>query len=144
MKIRLTAVIIEDSKLLLLDQNVDNERSWSLPGGKLEENETIAEGLKRELLEETGLQIEPGKLLYICDHSDGDEYILHMTFIAKRSGGAFGKTIDGLDVNPIRGMKFVPINKLQGKGFSAKFQTLAEQDFPGAGSYMGPKSAIGL
>ncbi len=144
MKIRLTAVIIEDGKILLLDQNVDNSRSWSLPGGKLEENETIEQGLVRELYEETGLHIKVGKLLYICDHTHNDEYVLHMTFKATRKGGTFGTTIEGLDVNPIRAMEFVPISDLQNKGFSSKFQQIVENDFPQSGSYMGPKSAIGL
>ncbi|HMS23575.1 MAG TPA: NUDIX hydrolase [Candidatus Saccharibacteria bacterium] len=144
MKIRLTAVIIEDGKILLLDQNVNKHRSWSLPGGKLEENETIEEGLVRELLEETGLIITVGKLLYVCDHSHNNEYVLHMMLEAKRVGGKLGTTIEGLDVNTIRGMEFVPIEQITTKGFSAKFQNLVENNFPGAGSYMGPKSAIGL
>lgn len=144
MKIRLTAVIIEDGKILLLDQNVNEHRSWSLPGGKLEENETIEEGLARELLEETGLIIKVGKLLYICDHSHNNEYVLHMMLEAKRTGGKLGTTTEGLDVNAIRGMEFVPIDNITSKGFSDKFQKLVENGFPGSGSYMGPKSAIGL
>lgn len=144
MKIRLTAVIIENGEILLLDQNVDKKRSWSLPGGKLEESETIEQGLKRELFEETGLKIRLGKLLYVCDHSHNGEFVLHITLRAKCVGGKFGNTIEGLDTNAIRGMEFVPIKDLQSKGFSAKFQQLAEDDFPGSGSYMGSKSAIGL
>jgi len=144
MRIRVTAVIIEDNEILLLDQDASEKRSWSLPGGKLEEDETLSEGLAREILEETGLEIEPGKLLYICDHSDNGEYVLHLTFKAKKVGGELGHTIEGLDVNAIRGMEFVPISELKNKGFSEKFQQLVEDDFPDAGSYMGPKSAIGL
>lgn len=144
MRIRLTAVIIEDGKILLLDQNVNARRSWSLPGGKLEENETLSDGLVRELREETGLTIKVGKLLYICDHEDSGEYVLHVTFKAECVGGELGDTIPGLDANEIRGMEFVPIKQLHTKGFSKKFQSLVENDFPNSGSYMGPKSAIGL
>jgi ADP-ribose pyrophosphatase YjhB (NUDIX family) len=43
----------------------DAGRSWSLPGGK---RETLAGALVREMKEETGLDVEPGRLLYVCDH----------------------------------------------------------------------------
>ena len=36
---------------------------WSIPGGRIEPGETDAEALVREMLEETGLVIAPGRLL---------------------------------------------------------------------------------
>ncbi len=32
---------------------------WSLPGGALETGESLADGVRREVREETGLEIEP-------------------------------------------------------------------------------------
>jgi 8-oxo-dGTP diphosphatase len=36
---------------------------WSIPGGRIEPGETDAEALVREMLEETSLVVEPGRLL---------------------------------------------------------------------------------
>jgi hypothetical protein len=50
----------------------------------------------------------------------------------------------GADTTPIRGVEFVKLSELPALGFSDRFTELAIAGFPGAGSYMGPKSAIGL
>lgn len=51
-----TCYIIENGSVLLI--NHQKLQKWLPPGGHLEENETPIEGLYREVLEETGLQIE--------------------------------------------------------------------------------------
>ncbi|RCV56020.1 NUDIX domain-containing protein [Marinitenerispora sediminis] len=145
--VRVTAVVIEDGQLLLLDQDTGSGRSWSLPGGTVEEGEPLAAALVREVREETGLEVAVGRLLYLCDHippGGAGPHVLHVTFEARRTGGALGRPRPGADSRPIRGVRYVDLGELPGLGFGAVFVRLAREGFPGAGGYMGPKAAIGL
>ncbi|MEO3825203.1 NUDIX hydrolase [Actinomadura sp. B10D3] len=139
MTVRVTGVVIEDGRLLVLDQDTGDGRSWSLPGGKVEAGETLAGALVREMREETGVEAEVGRLLYVCDHVQAG--VVHITFEARRVGGAL---VAGTDTRPIRAVAFVALAELVGLGFGERFVELARAGFPGAGSYMGEKAAIGL
>ena len=56
--VSVAGVITDDHGRALLIQRADNHR-WEPPGGVLELGETIHDGLRREVREETGLDIEP-------------------------------------------------------------------------------------
>ena len=58
--ISVKAIIIDDNKVLCL-KNERNE--WDFPGGKINFNEDVEECLKREVFEETNLDIKNLKIL---------------------------------------------------------------------------------
>ena len=62
-------VLIDDSdRVLFLKRSDYMEKyagEWDLPGGHLKSNESLSVGLKREVEEETGLEIENEKLVEI-------------------------------------------------------------------------------
>lgn len=142
LNVRVTAVVVENDKLLLLDQDTGGDRTWSLPGGKVEPGETVAEALRREMREETGLDIEIGRLLYVCDVVGAQA--VHLTFECRRTGGTLGAVKAGADTRPIRSVEFVGLSELTSLGFSGRFVELARSGWPDAGSYMGAKANIGL
>jgi 8-oxo-dGTP diphosphatase len=56
--VSVAGVVIDDDGRALLVQRRDNGH-WEPPGGVLERDETITDGLRREVCEETGLTVEP-------------------------------------------------------------------------------------
>jgi 8-oxo-dGTP diphosphatase len=62
------AVIVSGGRALLVRRAGEPLRGeWSVPGGLLELGEKLRDGVRREALEETGLQIEPGEVLDVFD-----------------------------------------------------------------------------
>lgn len=143
-QIRLTGILIEDNKILLVKQHISPERFWSLPGGRLEHGETLEEGIIREMFEETGLNVRVIKLAYICDKPDATPPLLHISFLLERTGGKISLPTNEYDKNPIYDVRMVNIGDLPLYGFSEKFTNIVKANFPDKGNYMGLKSAIGL
>ena len=62
------AVIVEAGRVLLVRRgNEPMKGHWTLPGGLLELGESLIEGVKREVLEETGLTVEVLQLIELLD-----------------------------------------------------------------------------
>lgn len=59
-------VIILDNKnrMLMVRQHHEDKDIWMVPGGAIEENENSVEAAAREVMEETGLEVEVGKLIW--------------------------------------------------------------------------------
>jgi 8-oxo-dGTP diphosphatase len=58
--------IVQDAagRLLLIRRgHAPHAGSWSLPGGRVEDGETIEQAVRREALEETGLLVRPGAVV---------------------------------------------------------------------------------
>jgi 8-oxo-dGTP pyrophosphatase MutT (NUDIX family) len=71
-----SAVIVDDGGRILLQQRTDNGR-WGLPGGAIEFGESIVEALHREVMEETGLTVEVGRLIGVYSHPDVHQIITY-------------------------------------------------------------------
>jgi 8-oxo-dGTP diphosphatase len=67
-------VVIYDSRVLLIRRGQPPlEGRWSIPGGILEIGETIAEGIEREMREETSVQVRVRDLIEIYEKVLRDE-----------------------------------------------------------------------
>lgn len=71
LRVAAKAVIVDDrSRVLILREAGTYEEGtnigkWGLPGGRIENDEPFFDGLRREIREETGLEIEPIRPIYI-------------------------------------------------------------------------------
>ena len=70
--ITVTAAVIASDGLLLLTRRLEGTHlagTWEFPGGKCEPGETLHESLRRELLEELGVNAEIGDEVFTVTHS---------------------------------------------------------------------------
>lgn len=62
------ACIVHQGRILLIQRAQDpNKGFWSFPGGRVELGETILEATRREVKEETGIEIDPLEVLQVYD-----------------------------------------------------------------------------
>jgi 8-oxo-dGTP diphosphatase len=68
------AIIVEKGRVVLVKrEHPPLMGEWSIPGGVMELGETVREAVKREALEETGLEVETKDLLGTFDRVVRDE-----------------------------------------------------------------------
>ena len=59
-------VVNADGEVLLVK---DNRSGWVFPGGQVEEGENLIDALKREIMEETGVDVEVGEVFCISSNT---------------------------------------------------------------------------
>jgi ADP-ribose pyrophosphatase YjhB (NUDIX family) len=79
----------------------DEEPFWSLPAGRIEDGELVTEGLVREVLEETGLEVlDPGTLAFVFQIDNRRAEALHES---RGPAGGYFATVWTFDVGDWRG-----------------------------------------
>jgi ADP-ribose pyrophosphatase YjhB (NUDIX family) len=74
------AVVVHQGRVLLVRRGREPLKGhWTLPGGHLELGESLTAGVAREVLEETGLEVEPLELVELVDriYREGERVRYH-------------------------------------------------------------------
>ena len=89
LRVRVCGICIEYGKLLLVrHQGLGTSGSlWTPPGGGMQYGESAPEALKREFMEETGLQIEVLRFLFVHEYLDPPLHGIELFFEVKKVGG---------------------------------------------------------
>lgn len=100
-KVDIRGVVFKDNKLLMVQEKWDAR--WALPGGWADIGLSPSEVVVKEVQEEAGLIVKPGKLLAILDkkffsHPVSAYHIYKMFIRCEIIGGAPEKGLESLDV----------------------------------------------
>ena len=98
-------VLDADERVLLALWNEGDQPEWTMPGGGVELDETVEEAAVRELREETGYDVELGRLLGVDSHvvppegrmrpSTRPMKSVRVVFEARVVGGELRHEVDG-------------------------------------------------
>lgn len=98
-------VVIHDGRALLVRRGSEPLKGeWSIPGGMLELGETIAEGVARELREETGLEVRVLELIEVFERifpGNGERPQYHFVILDYLCEPVSGTARAGSDVTEV-------------------------------------------
>jgi 8-oxo-dGTP diphosphatase len=114
------AVVVENDRVLLVRRaNEPLKGEWSLPGGAVEVGETLRDAVTREVLEETGLEVDVGPVVEVLDRIRPDpdgrvryHYVL-IDYLCRPVGGTLACASDADEV------AWAHFNELGGYGVAA-------------------------
>jgi len=112
-RVGVVALVVRDGAILL-ERRADFG-TWGIPGGGLDEDETVEQGIAREVLEETGLDVVSTELLgvfsdpsRIIEYTDGNVYrFLTLAFVVSVAPGVPRVSEESLE------LRFVPFSRVR-------------------------------
>jgi 8-oxo-dGTP diphosphatase len=87
-RVRVCGLCWDGENLLMVNhKGMHNGPFWAPPGGGVEFEESMENGLKREFLEETGLIVDVGAFLFGCEIIRSPLHSVELFYHVKRVGG---------------------------------------------------------
>jgi 8-oxo-dGTP pyrophosphatase MutT (NUDIX family) len=108
------AIIFDEAERVLMVCAPVLRVRWNLPGGGVNQGETLIEGLRREVMEETGLEVEVGPLVLVQDQfyimaTGWPVQAVRHFYLARPSGGKLNPNGNGFDSGVV---DYIDLNKI--------------------------------
>jgi len=138
-RLRVAAAVMREGRLLLVRHRKGEEEYYLLPGGGVKWGESMTEALHREVREETGLEVQAGRLLCVSEtlYPDGSRHIVNLVFRGVERGGELRPSSDPR----VEGCAFVELDELAELRFyppmAAFLQRACAPGYRGGGIYLG-------
>jgi len=88
LRIRVAVCLVDADQILLVLHRKDGRDYWLLPGGGVEVGETLADAARREVREETGYEVEVGRLIIVCESLEpGGRHLVNLVFAGRIAAG---------------------------------------------------------
>jgi 8-oxo-dGTP diphosphatase len=110
------ALVLQEERLLLVHHQLAGHYNfWVPPGGSLEGEESILECAQRETLEETGLQVQVDRIVYIQEFLEQDRHFCKFFLLAQITGGMLNLAGRRVDESFLVDARFFSRAELRGK-----------------------------
>jgi 8-oxo-dGTP diphosphatase len=118
LRVRICGICIENDKILMVKHHSLGAKGifWSPPGGGLQFGESAGESLKREFMEETGLEINIKKFLFAHEFLQEPLHAIELFFEVEKIAGSLitGKDPEMTDTGQIiQEVKFLSFKEIK-------------------------------
>ena len=87
-ELAVSAIVIDQGRLLMVERGrPPSAGRWSLPGGRVEPDETLEAAAAREVLEETGIAVSVRELVGYVERRDEARHFIIVDFLATPLAG---------------------------------------------------------
>ena len=109
------AFILDGPRVLVIQRGrPPGEGLWSVPGGRLEAGETIAQAVAREVREETGLTVEVGPFVCVIERFGDDFHFVILDYLARVVGGTLAAGTDAADARWVTDQELASLPTTEG------------------------------
>ena len=134
-KVDVRGVVFNEGRLLLVREISDG--GWALPGGWADVGETPSESVAKEILEESGLEVDVMKLLAVYDrskhgHSPHPNHVYKLFFRCEIKGGSPKRGVETSDVGFFKEdeLPALSVDRITASQIRRMFEHLLAPDLP--------------